>query len=259
MTDSINKVQASPYTKPATMSCISCHVPADKTYVKPKTSVQPYASDTLKISTPKGLIIPKIDLPELEQQGPLLKTTVDTASIDRAITALEAEPYKMTTINEQNMQSMGIGLFDAGMKFLFGVGATAQGKRVGNRTMANALQASKQSLLAAQGHYDQSDIYNKVANKLLESAVQVKPGEQQDKIFARAETFFNRAESELKLGDELVKQAQNMFLKSIGLSDKPQNSSPKPQTSAPSEQDKKLVKWYLTGSSLSLLLLLLAL
>lgn len=258
MPDSINKVQSSPYTYYTRQTTMACHAPADKTYVK-SAYKQSFSNDTLKLTEGKGTIPPNINIDFGDEDPILLKTTVDTASLDRAIAALEAEPYKMTTINERTMQAMGIGLFDAGLKFLFGVGSTANGKRVSNRTMANALQSSKQSLLAAQGHYDQSELYNKVANKLLESAIQLKPGEQQDKLFNRAETFFNRSEAELKLGDGLVKQAQTMFLKSIGFDDTPQQNPSNKPTSAMSNQDKKIVKWYLTGSSLSLLLLLLVL
>lgn len=234
-------------------------VVTDKTKVTTKQPpvVKAYSNDSIILSN-----LAK-DFPNINfDHEPNLRTNIDITGIDRAISELEKNPNKIILVSEKNLSEFGLGysggFLNAGLKFLFGIDAYTNGTKVSARTMANALQASKQSLLAAQGHYDQSKLYNDIATRIMNAALELKPGPEQNKLFDRADKYFLWSSDELKAGDIEVKNAQTIFLKNIGL-DGPNNSNPPKPKPAPisPEEHKKIAKWFLTGSSASLLLLLL--
>lgn len=179
------------------------------------------------------------------------KTTTDATGIDKAIQNLENTTSRFVTINETYLKSIGLGMnldidfnLNAGLKFRYAVGASAAGYRVNPKIMIIALHSSKQNLLAAQGHYDQSNLYNKLADTFIQKALQLAPGEQQDKLLDRAERYHQKATEEMKTGDEAVKSSQDAFLKGIGFTSPTQPTppnipipaEPKPKEEQPKEQ-----------------------
>lgn len=179
--------------------------------------------DTLSLSVFKSI----------RKESTIKLTQTDPTGINKAMTELEKNPDRIIVINQSSLKSLGIGIdlnldleLNAGIKFREFVGATAASYKVNARLMYSALDSSKQHLLSAQGHYDQADMYNKLGNKLLEKALQLNAGPQQDKLLEQAEKYFSKAESEMKIGDIQVKEAQQAFLNGIGL---PQNPPTPPQ------------------------------
>jgi len=210
---------------------------------KPYQAVKGFAGDNIIISCKKSNM----------ENIFASKTTLDPTGIDKAIANLEKTTSPLVTINQTYLKSIGLGMalnldldLNAGLKFTYGVGASAAGYKVNPKIMVIALQSSKQNLIAAQGHYDQANLYNKLADTFIQKALELQPGEQQDKLLDRAERYHQKATDEMKVGDGTVKEAQDAFLKGIGFSAPTQPTPPtipveipKPDHNKPNDKPKE--------------------